>query len=136
MQLLKNKVIFITGGTAGIGFECAKAYYAAGAKLSIIAHCEKSIQQAEREFSSDGILYIKADVSSSAEVQQAIEDTIKHYGQINAVHNNAGISDPSKTLHETTDEEWHRLFDVNVKGIFNTTRFAIAELKRNKGSIV
>jgi NAD(P)-dependent dehydrogenase (short-subunit alcohol dehydrogenase family) len=52
------------------------------------------------------------------------------------IHNNAGISNPSKAVHETTDDEWDALFDVNVKGIFNTTRYGIDELKKTRGNIL
>jgi meso-butanediol dehydrogenase/(S,S)-butanediol dehydrogenase/diacetyl reductase len=52
------------------------------------------------------------------------------------IHNNAGISNPSKAAHDTTEDEWNRLFDVNVKGIYNTIRFGIDELKRAKGNIL
>ncbi|MDP9080180.1 MAG: SDR family oxidoreductase [Bacteroidota bacterium] len=135
-MLLKNKIIFLTGGTEGIGFECAKAYHNAGASLSIISNSASSINTAVDRFSADNIIYLKADVSNAAEIKNAIADTINKFGKIDVIHNNAGISNPSKTTDETTEEEWDRLFEVNVKGVYNTTRFGIAELKRTKGNIL
>ncbi|WP_419701973.1 SDR family NAD(P)-dependent oxidoreductase [Mucilaginibacter sp. NFX135] len=135
-MLLKNKVIFLTGGTEGIGLECAKVYSAAGARLSIISNNETSILEAKAKLSAGGILFIKADVSIAYDMQQAIAETVTVFGNIDVIHNNAGISNPSKTVHETTAEEWDRLFDVNVKGIYNTTRFGIDELKKTKGNIL
>ncbi|WP_184542978.1 SDR family NAD(P)-dependent oxidoreductase [Mucilaginibacter sp. FT3.2] len=135
-MLLKNKVIFLTGGTEGIGFECAKIYRAAGAKLSIISNSAPSIEAARLKLQSDEILYLNADVASATDVQQAIIKTVSYFGKIDVIHNNAGISNPSKALHETTEDEWNALFNVNVKGIFNTTRFGIDELKKTRGNIL
>lgn len=136
MQLLKDKVVFLTGGTAGIGFECAKLYHRAGASVSIITNDQESLLSAQKELHDTQIHYILADISYADQVQSAFRETIALFGKIDIIHNNAGISNPSKTLCETTDEEWQQLFDVNVKGIYHTTRFGIEELKKNKGNIL
>ncbi|WP_183561005.1 SDR family NAD(P)-dependent oxidoreductase [Mucilaginibacter sp. SP1R1] len=135
-MLLKNKVIFLTGGTEGIGLECARLYHAAGAQLSIISNTEKSIVEARERLPDNDIRFINADVSIAADMQRAIAETVAHFGKIDVIHNNAGISNPSKAIHETTEDEWNRLFDVNVKGIYNTTRFGIDELKKTRGNIL
>lgn len=70
MQLLKDKVVFLTGGTEGIGYECAKKYYKAGAKMSIISHKEQSLQQCRMQFFNDDIHYILADVSVAADMER------------------------------------------------------------------
>lgn len=136
MHLLKDKVVFITGGTEGIGFECAKVYRDAGAALAIVSNNQESIQKASLTLNGDDVLYLHADVSVAAQIANAVDAAVAKFGRIDVVHNNAGISDPSKNLHETTDDEWQRLFDVNVKGIFNTTRHAIHQLIKNKGNIL
>lgn len=135
-MLLKNKVIFLTGGTEGIGFECAKIYQAAGAKLSIISNSETSIEQAKEKLPSAAITFIRADVSVAESIQEAIAQTVNTFGKIDVIHNNAGISNPSKAVHDTTDDEWDRLFNVNVKSIYNTTKFGIEELKKTRGNIL
>jgi len=135
-MLLKDKVVFITGATEGIGFECAKAYLNAGAQVSIIANSARSIQNAASKLSDSDVIFIKADVADSDEVKQAVEKTVKIFGKIDVIHNNAGISSPSKAVHETSDDEWNRLFEVNVKGIHNTIKHGIAELKKTKGNIL
>jgi meso-butanediol dehydrogenase/(S,S)-butanediol dehydrogenase/diacetyl reductase len=134
-MLLNNKVIFLTGGTEGIGFECAKLYHKSGARLSIISDSAESIEQAATKLPGD-ILFIRADVSSATDIKNAISETVNKYGKIDAIHNNAGISSPSKTVHDTAEEEWDRLFNVNVKGVYNTVRFGIDELKKSKGTIL
>lgn len=136
MQLLNNKVIFLTGGTAGIGFECAKRYYHAGAKISIITNDQESLSSAKKAFHNTQIHYILADISAADQVKSAVSETLDIFGKIDIIHNNAGISNPSKTVCETSDDEWQQLFDTNVKGIYHTTRFGIEEIKKNKGNIL
>jgi NAD(P)-dependent dehydrogenase (short-subunit alcohol dehydrogenase family) len=133
--LLHDKVIFLTGGSSGIGWDCAKAYAAEGAKIVIAARSKECVNKAVRELGPDH-LGIPCDVSSDAEVQEAIEKTLSRYGKLDAVHNNAGIATPSKPLHETTDAEWNDLFDCNLKSVFRTTRYAFAALVSSKGCIL
>jgi meso-butanediol dehydrogenase / (S,S)-butanediol dehydrogenase / diacetyl reductase len=135
MQLLTDKVIFLTGGSKGIGFECAKAYANAGAKVVIVASSPDGIEDAMQQLGNKH-LGIVCDVSNSSDVENAIHQTIERYGKINAIHNNAGIASPSKPLHETSDEEWHRLMDVNLKSILLTTRFGFEALKKCGGCIL
>lgn len=135
MQLLNDKIIFLTGGSKGIGFECAKKYVEEGAKVVIISNDAESIEQCMHEFDSShsGLL---CDVSNATDVEKAITFTLKKYGRIDIIHNNAGIAHPSKPLHETTDREWENLFDINLKGIYYTTKFGIQSLIESQGCIL
>lgn len=135
MQLLKDKVIFITGGSKGIGFECAKKYVEAGAQVVIISNDASSVEQCKTFFGAPHSVFL-CDVSIASEVAHAIKLTIDKYGRIDAIHNNAGIAHPSKTLHETTEAEWESLFNVNLKGIFNTTKSGIPALISSEGCIL
>lgn len=135
MDLLAGKVIFLTGGSMGIGFECAKKYAEAGAKVVIAANNRTTLEEAVQELgpAHHGIV---CDVSVPEQVEKAIGDTVKKYGGIDAIHNNAGIAHPSKPLHDTSEEEWEHLFNVNIKSIFLTTRYGLPELKRSEGCIL
>lgn len=135
MQLLAGKVIFLTGGSAGIGFECAKAYAEAGANVVVAASSPKPVEEAIRQLGS-AHLGIACDVSNVHDVETAIAQTITHYGKLDAIHNNAGVASPSKPLHETSDEEWENLMNVNLKSILYTTRFGFEALKESKGCIL
>jgi meso-butanediol dehydrogenase/(S,S)-butanediol dehydrogenase/diacetyl reductase len=133
--LLHNKVIFLTGGSTGIGFDCAKAYVAEGAKVAIVAHGNGDVEKAAAEL-GPGHLGIVCDVSCGDAVQAAVDGVLAHFGHLDAVHNNAGISCPSKVLHETTEAEWDALFATNLKSVFHTTRHALAALQASKGCIL
>jgi meso-butanediol dehydrogenase / (S,S)-butanediol dehydrogenase / diacetyl reductase len=133
--LLKDKIIFLTGGSCGIGRDCAKAYAAEGAKVVIVARDKDGVEKVAAELGADH-LGIVCDVTRDDEVKTAIEKTLLRYGKLDVVHNNAGISNPSKPVHETTDAEWNALFDVNLKGVLHTTRHAFAALAASKGCIL
>jgi NAD(P)-dependent dehydrogenase (short-subunit alcohol dehydrogenase family) len=133
--LLKDHVIFLTGGSSGIGWDCAKAYAAEGAKVAIAACDEKAVKRAADELGAHH-LGVHCDVSNDTEVKAAIDHTLAHYGKIDAVHNNAGIASPSKPIHETTDAEWDALFNVNLKSVLYTTRHAFTALVVSRGCIL
>ena len=135
MKSLKDKVIFLTGGSDGIGYECAKAYAAEGAKVVIAALDETRIREVINELGKNH-LSIRCDVSIASEVKSAIEETLNVYGKIDAIHNNAGIATPSKALHETTEDEWNNLMNVNLKGIYNTVKYGFEALRNSQGSIL
>lgn len=126
-MLLKNKVIFLTGGAAGIGFECAKVYLQEGAKVVVF---DKNLSDTE------GVLNIKGDVSNATDIEAAIKKTLETHGRIDAIHNNAGIAHPSKPLHETTEKEWDNLMNINLKSVYFTTKYAFEALKSSKGCIL
>lgn len=134
-MLLKDKVIFLTGGSTGIGLDCAKAYAAEGAKVVLVARGREAVENAAAAM-GDGHMGFCCDVSSDADVKAAIEKTLAHYGRLDAVHNNAGIGAPEKAIHETTDAEWDALFNINLRSVLHTTRHAFAALKAGKGCIL
>lgn len=134
-MLLEDKVIFLTGGSTGIGLDCAKAYAAEGAKVVLVARNGDLAAQAAAAL---GPVHsgFACDVSKDADVESAIGRVLARYGKIDAIHNNAGIATPSKPLHDTTDEEWDALFDVNLKSVLYTTRHGITALRESKGCIL
>jgi meso-butanediol dehydrogenase/(S,S)-butanediol dehydrogenase/diacetyl reductase len=84
----------------------------------------------------EGHLGFACDVSRGEEVEAAILRTLKHFGRIDAIHNNAGVAHPAKPLHETSESEWDTLMDTNLKSVFHTTRHGFAALKESKGCIL
>jgi NAD(P)-dependent dehydrogenase (short-subunit alcohol dehydrogenase family) len=81
-------------------------------------------------------LCLPCDVSDEVVTKDAIEQTIAHFGRIDAIHNNAGIAYPSKAIHETTTQEWDKLMNVNLKSVYLTTKYGFEALKASKGTIL
>lgn len=137
MKNLANKVILITGASRGIGATIAQQAALAGAKVIVnyagnkdeAAKLVNTISEAGGE-----AFAIQADVSKSAEVANLFNQAIAHFGRIDVLVNNAGIM-ITKLLKDTTDEDFTRQFDVNVRGTFNTLREAATKLADN-GSII
>jgi meso-butanediol dehydrogenase/(S,S)-butanediol dehydrogenase/diacetyl reductase len=133
--LLQDKVIFLTGGSCGIGRDCAKAYVAEGAKVVVVARDKDGVAEVITEL-GPGHLGIVCDVTRDDQVKIAVKKTLKKFGRLDAIHNNAGISSPCKPVHETTDAEWAEVFNVNLRGVLHTTRHAFAALVASKGCIL
>jgi meso-butanediol dehydrogenase/(S,S)-butanediol dehydrogenase/diacetyl reductase len=135
MSELADKIVFLTGGSMGIGYECALKYSEAGAKLVVVSNDPVSLEQTIDKLGNKH-LGILCDVSNATDVERAIQQTLDRFGRIDAIHNNAGIAQPSKPLHETGDGEWQSLFDINVKSIYLTTKYGFDALKKVEGCIL
>lgn len=134
-MLLNDKVIFLTGGSTGIGLDCAKAYAAEGAKIVLCArNGTKAAEVAKNLPGKHFGLY--CDVSKGPDVENAIRFTLEEFGKIDGIHNNAGIASPAKALHETTEDEWDALVNINLKSVYWTTRYGFEALKASKGCIL
>ncbi|MFZ4861047.1 SDR family oxidoreductase [Sphingobacterium sp. Mn56C] len=137
MGALKEKVILVTGASRGIGAEVAKQLAAAGAKVIVnYAGGNEAAEQVVDFIKQQGgdALALQADVSNAAAVKKLFSDAINHYGRIDVLVNNAGIM-INKLIKDTTDEDFDRQFNVNVKGVFNTLREAATRLADN-GSVI
>jgi meso-butanediol dehydrogenase/(S,S)-butanediol dehydrogenase/diacetyl reductase len=134
-MLLAEQVILLTGGSTGIGRECARAYAREGAIVAICALDDLELRRTADELGSPHSAHA-CDVSQSEQVASAVSEILGRYGRIDAVHNNAGIAGPSEPLERTTIEQWHELFAVNVQGILHTTKFCFEALRRSRGCIL
>ena len=133
--MLENKIIVLTGGGEGIGWECAKAYVKAGATICILDKNQLSQNKLDELKTADKLI-VTCNLLIEADVAEAFNTIIEKYGRIDAIHNNAAIAHPSKTLDETSNAEWDLLMNVNVKSILYTTRYGIAHLKETHGCIL
>ncbi|BFO68417.1 SDR family oxidoreductase [Chryseobacterium sp. S0630] len=137
MSTLNNKVILVTGASRGIGAEIAQQLASAGAKVIVnYAGGKDAAEQVVASIKDKGgdAIAIQADVSNSEAVKQLFDQAISHYGKIDVLVNNAGIM-ITKLIKDTTDEDFSRQFDINVRGTFNTLREAATQLADN-GSII
>lgn len=137
MSTLKGKIILVTGSSRGIGATIARQLTAAGAGLIVnYAGGKDAAEQVVNDIKQQGgdAIALQADVSNSGEVKALFDAAIAHYGRIDVLVNNAGIM-INKLIKDTTDEDFSRQFDINVRGTFNTMREAATRLADN-GSII
>jgi 3-oxoacyl-[acyl-carrier protein] reductase len=137
MGILENKVILVTGGSRGIGAEVAKKLAEAGAKVIInYAGGKDAAEEVVTVIKKAGgeATAIQADVSQSSAVKRLFDQSIDAYGRIDVLINNAGIM-ITKLVKDTTDEDFSKQFDINVKGVFNTLREAATRLADN-GTVI
>ena len=133
-----NKVIVVTGASRGIGREIAKELAIKG--YNIVANynkSEKQIKELQEELRKENInldIY-KADVSKRIEAKNLIEFTIKKYGKIDILINNAGISQ-IKEFTQITDEDWNNLLNTNLNSVFYTSQEACKNMIHNKNGCI
>lgn len=128
---LQNKVAIITGASRGIGAQIAKALAKEGAMVVINYAKNKTAADqvvSEIQGAGDKAIAIKADVSKADEVKALFDSSIAHFGKVDILVNNAGIA-VFKRLQDTSEDEFDRSFDINVKGVFLTLREAAVRLE-------
>ncbi|WP_437595841.1 SDR family NAD(P)-dependent oxidoreductase [Sorangium sp. So ce590] len=139
MKRLQDKVALITGGNAGIGKAAALLFAQEGARVVVAARREDEGAQTVAEIIAQGgeAMFVRADVSSSADCAAMVTATVKRYGRLDVAFNNAGVVQYGKTVIELEEEEWDRVLAINLKGVFLSMKHEIPEmLKTGGGAIV
>ncbi len=137
MSKLENKCALITGGASGIGFATAQLFAAEGAAVVIADINQEQGRQAEAAIRAAGgkAVFVQCNVALSADCQRAVQTAVETFGRLDIVFNNAGIIRRADALG-TTEEEWERVMDVNVKSIFLMSKFAIPEIAKQGGGAI
>jgi NAD(P)-dependent dehydrogenase (short-subunit alcohol dehydrogenase family) len=121
-------VAIVTGGASGIGAAIACELYAAGAEVAVL--------DLDPDAAPEGTRGWRADVTHDGSVRAAVDATVDQWGRLDVLVNNAGIGSQG-TVVDNPDDEWRRMFDVNVLGIVRTSRAALPYLRRSlSGAIV
>jgi NADP-dependent 3-hydroxy acid dehydrogenase YdfG len=137
MYRLDNKTVIITGASSGIGLACAHVFHQKGAKIVLAARSYDIISGVERKFNSlrnDSALAVKTDVTIESDCQHLIECTVKTFGGIDVLLNNAGLSMRANFL-DVDLIVLKRLMDVNFWGAVFCTKYALPYLIENKGAL-
>ncbi|HSC44459.1 MAG TPA: SDR family oxidoreductase [Candidatus Acidoferrum sp.] len=132
---LRGKVALITGGTTGIGRDTAVLFAKHGAKVVVTGRREaegnETIRQV-RAAGGDGI-FVKGDVSKSADAQSMVQKTVEKFGRLDVAFNNAGIEGNWQPLPDWTEEEFDQVIDINVKGVWLSLKYEIPQMLKQGG---
>lgn len=134
---VKNKVAVITGSSRGIGKAVALALAEKGAKVVLNGRNEQRLRETEMAMKAAGFdcLAVAGDISSYSQCERLIDESVSHFGQIDILINNAGLS-AEGTIEETAPEVFKTIYETNLLGVIYPTKAALAEIKKQKGSIV
>jgi 3-hydroxy acid dehydrogenase/malonic semialdehyde reductase len=137
---LKNRVVFITGASAGIGAACARAFAAEGARLLLAARRTDRLAEMEQELRSAGaadVHHFPLDVQKREQVEQSLAALPKEWSEIDVLVNNAGLSRGLDKLWEGKPQDWEEMIDTNVKGLLWVTRAVVGGMvARGRGHVV
>ena len=136
---LQNQVAIITGGSRGIGYATAEAFVREGATViltaSSIANAQKAADKLKEAYPQATVEGISPDLSSLESVQEAFAAVAQRYGRIDILVNNAGVSE-STPLTGYSEELFDKVMDLNVKGVFNTTRAVVEQMSAQGSGVI
>ncbi|TFD05097.1 SDR family NAD(P)-dependent oxidoreductase [Cryobacterium sp. TMT1-66-1] len=124
---LDGLVSLVTGGASGIGAATAKRMAAMGAQVAVLDLTPGRADVAH--------LVVEADVSDDESVRRAVDEVIKRFGRLDVVVNNAGIG-AQGTIADNSEDEWHRVLDINVLGIVRVSRAALPFLRKSPSAAI
>ena len=139
MNRVQGKTCIVTGGAVGIGHACVQRLAEEGAAVAIFDRMDGEGQALADAITHDGgnARYWHVDVTREADVARAIDEVADHFGGVDVLVNNAGISGSTKLTHEISEAEWDLVQAVNVKGVLFCCKHAIPHMRRaGGGSIV
>jgi NAD(P)-dependent dehydrogenase (short-subunit alcohol dehydrogenase family) len=138
MNRLQGKVSVITGGTSGFGFSIAELFVREGAKVIIAARRkEKGLTAIKKikELTGAEVEFFQCDISQEDEVRDLVDKAIDIYKRVEVWVNNAGVI-IRKNFEDTTEEEWDRLMDINLKGNFFCCKYIVPFMIKNRGGSI
>lgn len=139
MISFKDKVVLITGSSQGLGKAIALKFASLGANIALndIAVQEEKLKKLKEEIEKNNVRaeYFLADVSKLDQVEKMVEGIRNRFGRLDVLINNAGICQ-DRTLAKMSKEEWQRVIDIDLTGVFNCTKATLPLIVQNQGNIV
>lgn len=134
---MKDKVVIITGASSGIGLACAREFAHRGALVSVCARSADKLEEIKSEFDAAGhkLLVTEADVSREEDCKRLIDNTVREFGKIDILINNAGMSMRALFVDLHLDV-MRKLMDINFWGTVYCTKYALPYILEQKGSVV
>src|SRR5258708_11296578 len=134
---LKDRVALINGGTSGIGEATALLFAKENAKVAITGRNRERGRAVAQQIKQQGgaARFIRADVSLAADCHRAVDETVRAFGRLDILFNNAGVFYP-QTAIECSEQEWDEQIDVNLKGTFLMSKFALAPMIAQRSGVI
>lgn len=138
MNRLQGKVAIVTGGNAGIGEAIAKLFAEEGASVVVTGRRKEELDRVVKGIGVNGgrALAVAGSVTDEAHVRDVVAQTVRTFGKLHILVNNAGVGDFGKRVHETDDATWAQVLDINLTGVFRISRAAIPEILRSGGGSI
>lgn len=139
MDFVKGKIVFITGGTRGIGFAAAKKFIENGAHVAIAGHCQETVDAAlaklKELYPDEDVLGMCPNLTSRQEMLDAVGKVVAKWGRIDVMINNAGVTHAT-VFSKIQDGEFEHMFEVNVEGVYNGAWAAYQYMKANNAGVI
>jgi len=130
-----GKVVLITGASSGIGAATAVHLAQLGASLSISGRNKDNLNKVAEQCGQSKPFIVTGELTNETDVKNIIDSTIKHYGKLDVLINNAGILEAG-SIESTSLEQYDKVFNVNVRSVYQLTALAVPHLIKTKGNIV
>ncbi len=135
MKKLENKVAVITGGSGAIGSTTAKLFLQEGAKVVLVDINEEALNNTKSSLDSENVSIFKANVTNAEEVQGYVNHTVETFGKIDIFFNNAGVEGIVKPITEYPEEEFDKVININIKGVWLGMKYVLPQMNEG-GSII
>ena len=138
MDRLKNKVAIVTGGGSGIGRASCLLFAREGAKVVVADYVAEGGNETARQISAANgqAVFVQTDVSKSTDVKNMIGATIRNYGRVDILFNNAGIEGPSTKLANLKEEDWDRVIAIDLTSVYLGIKYVIPEMIKQGGGVI
>jgi len=138
MAEFENKVVVVTGGSSGIGRATALAFAEKGAKVAIasiqVTEGEETVQLIRK--TGGEAIFVDTDVTKAAEVENFIDQTMAVFGRLDYAFNNAGVTARMDYVYSYSEEEWDRVINTNLKGVWLSMKYEIPQMLKQKGGAI
>lgn len=134
---LNNKIAIITGGGSGIGAATCLAFAKAGAKVVVAGRTLGKVQAVAQQIQTEGgeAVAVAVDVSQGADVRHMLATAVEHFGGLDMLFNNAGIS-PAGSITSISEEEWDECIAIDLRSVFLGAKYAIPEMQKRGGGVI
>jgi len=130
-----GKTVMITGASRGIGAEAARQFAAQGANVALLARSQDALAELQGEI-GDKAIAILCNVARYTEMAAAVDTTLRTFGSLDVLINNAGVVEPISHLADADPEAWGQVIDINLKGVFNGIHAALPAMRDQGGGSI